>query len=102
MLLFDFNDNTEFEFSEEKSQWLLAHRGIGFEEIVTSIRQGALLDVTNHPNQEKYPYQQICMVEAREYVYMVPFIAKGNKVFLKTIYPSRKATKRYGKNIEAV
>ncbi len=30
-----------------------------------------------------------------DYVYLVPFVKDGDGVFLKTIIPSRKATKRY-------
>lgn len=69
-------------------------RGIGFEDIVAAIDTG-LLDVYDHPDQEAYPNQKIYVVEALGYVYLVPFVRDGDKIFLKTIIPSRKAKKIY-------
>ena len=48
-----------------------------------------------HPNQEKYPSQQIVIIELNNYVYLVPFVQDGNEVFLKTIIPNRKMKKKY-------
>jgi hypothetical protein len=51
-------------------------------------------------NQKKYPGQQIIIIEINEYVYLVPFVESSEGKFLKTIIPSRKATRDYlgGKN----
>lgn len=84
-----------FEWNEEKNQSLKAERGVSFEEIVTHILQGDLLQVEDHPNQEKYPGQKYFIVRIDDYVYVVPFVEKDNNAFLKTIYPSRKATRQY-------
>lgn len=59
------------------------------------IEQGAVLNVMAHPNPEKYPSQKIFEVLVGDYVYLVPFAETGNEIFLKTVIPSRKATKRY-------
>jgi len=40
------------------------------------------------------------IVEIRNYVYIVPFAEDKEKYFLKTIYPSREATKKYLKEGE--
>jgi hypothetical protein len=56
---------------------------------------GALLDVVSHPNSLKYPNQRIFIVRIRNYVYLVPFVKTENELFLKTIIPSRAATKKY-------
>ena len=79
-------------------------RDISFEEVVFYIEQGQLLDVLEHPNQEKYQGQKVFVVEIEDYIYLVPFVEAENEVFLKTIIPSRKATKQYikkrgGKNV---
>ena len=83
-----------FDWNKEKDALLRKERGIGFEEIVDAINN-ALLDVLDHPNQKEYPNQKIYVVEALDYVYLVPFVKDGEKIFLKTIIPSRKAKKKY-------
>ncbi len=59
------------------------------------MENGDLLAVEEHPNSEKYKNQKIYVVEINDYVYLVPFLRDGNKIFLKTIIPNRKATKKY-------
>ena len=83
-----------FDWNKEKDVLLKKERGIGFEEIVDAI-DNALLDVLDHPNQKEYPNQKIYVVEALNYVYLVPFVKDDEKIFLKTIIPSRKAKKKY-------
>ena len=74
---------------------LKAERGVGFEDIVFHIERGDLLDVLEHPNQERYGGQRIFVVQRDDYVYLVPFVEDEKLVFRKTIIPSRKATKQY-------
>jgi len=84
-----------FEWSEEKNEQLKAERGIGFEEIEIAIIEGKLLDVLPHPNKKRYPNQRIYVVEINRYAYLVPFAEDDEKIFLKTIFPSRHATKKF-------
>jgi hypothetical protein len=70
------------------------------EEVVFYIEKGFLLDVLEHPNQTKYKGQKIFVVQVDDYVYLVPFLENEQEIFLKTIIPSRKATKRYLKGSE--
>lgn len=84
-----------FEWSEEKNERLKAERGIGFEEIGVAMAEGKLLDVLPHPNQKKYPNQRMYVIEINRYAYLVPFVETEEKIFLKTIFPSRTATKKY-------
>ncbi len=84
-----------FEWNEEKNERLRKERNISFEDIVKSLREGKLLDRYKHPNEEEYPHQEIMVVEIGGYAYLVPFIEDAEKLFLKTIYKSRKATKKY-------
>ena len=72
-----------------------AERGIRFEQVVMRIERGEILDLVVHPNQEKYPDQQIIIVAINEYAYFVPFVASPKGRFSKTIIPSRKATRDY-------
>jgi len=84
-----------FDWDEEKNQSLKENRNISFEEIVLSIANDQLLDVVEHHDKTKYPNQKIFIVEVRKYVYIVPFVESDKGFFLKTIYPSRKATRIY-------
>lgn len=84
-----------FSWNNEKNAWLKTVRQISFEEIVLYIEMGYLLDILVHPNQEKYKGQKIFVVQGENYVYLVPFVESKTEVFLKTIIPSRKATRKY-------
>ena len=84
-----------FNWSSEKNQLLMRERGISFERIVFEIASGNELALLDHPNQGKYPGQKISMVQVDDYVYAVPFIETETEIFLKTIIPSRKATKQH-------
>jgi uncharacterized DUF497 family protein len=84
-----------YNWNFKKNQLLLKERGISFERIIFEISLGNELDVVLHPNQDKYPGQMISMVEVDGYVYAVPFVESDTEIFLKTIIPSRKATKQY-------
>lgn len=84
-----------FSWSTEKNEKLRRERGIGFEEIVFHIEQGDVLDLFEHPNIERYASQRVMIVEVGDYAYIVPFIETDDVVFLKTIIPSRKMTRKY-------
>ena len=82
-------------WSGEKNESLKRERGVSFEEMVFHIERGDLLDVLEHPNQERYPGQRIFIINIGNYAYLVPFVESEAAVFLKTIIPSRKATNTY-------
>lgn len=84
-----------FRWSPEKNETVRAERGISFESIVVAIVAGGLLDILAHPNQAKYPRQRVLVVGCDSYVYLVPFVEEEDYFFLKTIVPSRKATRDY-------
>lgn len=87
-------------WSSEKNKKLIKERGISFEIIVYFIENGQILDDFDHPNKEKYENQNILVVNVNNYAYLVPYIETDDGIFLKTIIPSRKATREYlrGKN----
>ena len=85
-----------YKWENEKNERLKKERDICFEQIVMHIEKGDLLDVIEHNNQSKYPGQKMLIVDVNEYVYLVPFVEEQQSIyFLKTIMPSRKATKKY-------
>jgi hypothetical protein len=84
-----------YRWELEKNEILRKERGISFDLILFQIENGFLLDIIKHPNEKKYPNQSIFIVEFENYVYLVPFIENKDEFFLKTIIPSRKATRNY-------
>ncbi len=84
-----------FRWNPEKNEVLRKERGVSFESIVVSIESGGLLDVLDHPNRTKYPKQRVLVVACDNYVYLVPFVEEEEYFFLKTVIPSRKATREY-------
>jgi len=84
-----------YNWNIEKNIWLKDHRNISFDEVVLAIAQHQIKEVYEHPNQGKYPGQKIYEIEIDDYVYLIPFIESTNELFLKTIIPSRKATKKH-------
>ena len=88
--------NVGFDWSNEKNRQLINERGVSFEDVVAAIEHGRLLDVRRHPNQDRYPVQMVYYVEIDDYVYVVPLVVRSDgSPFLKTIIPSRKATRDY-------
>ena len=86
-----------YRWSEEKNEQLKQSRGISFEDVVLALESGGLLDVLAHPNPRRYPNQKVLVVAVMEYVYLVPHVEERDHVFLKTVIPSRKATREYGR-----
>jgi uncharacterized DUF497 family protein len=84
-----------FVWDNEKNRLLKADRNISFEDIVFHIEKKHILDIVEHPNQEKYKGQKILVVNVENYAYLVPFVESEQEIFLKTVIPSRKATKKY-------
>lgn len=84
-----------FRWSPEKNEALIVGRGVSFESVVVAIESGGLLDILDHPNQMKYPRQRILVVAADDYVHLVPYVEAEDHYFLKTVIPSRKATRHY-------
>jgi hypothetical protein len=85
-----------FDWSDEKDATLRRERDIGFQDILFHIEQGDVLAIADHPNKQRYENQKIFYVRVENYVYLVPFVeSEDGNIFLKTIIPSRKATKHF-------
>jgi len=84
-----------FDWDEEKNSLLKELREVSFEDVLTAIEAGRILDDIEHPNNKRYPNQRILVIEIENYAYYVPYLEDEKKIFLKTIFPSRRATKKY-------
>ncbi len=77
----------------EKNKILKHKRGISFEEIAYLIESGQILGIEENAGRSN---QKIYILEIEHYAFIVPFVEKNDEIFLKTAFPSRKYTKRYG------
>lgn len=89
-----------YRWSHAKNEQLKRGRGISFEDVVLAIESGGLLDILEHPNRKRYPNQAILIIASAGYVYLVPYVEGHDHLFLKTVIPSRKATREYGMRIK--
>lgn len=80
-------------WSHEKNELLKAERGISFEEIALLLESGHILGIEENPVR---PDQKIYILEIDNYAYIVPFVESQDEIFLKTAFPSRKYTRRFG------
>ncbi len=85
----------ELNWDDDKNALLKKNRDICFEDVAYAVENGFLLDNLRHPNKEKYPEQQMLVIEIDSYAFLIPYIENDTEIFLKTIIPSRKATKKY-------
>jgi len=84
-----------YAWNPEKNEELIKERGISFERVIQRIENEQVLDVIKHPNTSNYPNQHMFILEIDNYAYLVPFVENNSEIFLKTIIPSRKATRKY-------
>ena len=89
--------NMKYEWNPDKNEWLKRERNISFERIIFHLSQGDIWKVSEHPDQTNYPGQWLYFVIVDDYIYIVPYVVEKEYIFLKTIIPSRKATKDYKK-----
>ena len=85
-----------YAWNPDKNAQLQKERGVSFEAVVFHIRAGDEVDQFDHPNKALYPNQKVSVVMIEGYAYFIPFVESETEIFLKTIIPSRKATKKYG------
>lgn len=83
------------DWNDEKNEMLKKLRGVSVEQVELALATGDLIDRLTHPNPAKYPDQKVFLVRIADYIYSVPYVEDNEKIFLKTIIPNRKATKKY-------
>jgi hypothetical protein len=78
-------------WDENKDERLRASRGIGFVELTAASVPG----IVQHPTRKN---QKLLLFEVDGYVWAAPCVSRGDELFLKTAFPSRKYTKlwRFG------
>jgi len=69
------------QFQSNRNFLYFLHEGLG--------------DVLEHPIKEQYSGKRIFVVNVEGYICLVPYVETEESVFLKTIIPSRKMTKKY-------
>ena len=84
-----------FRWDPDKNEQLIQERGVSFEQITIAVENGDLIQIVQHPNVEKYPRQKIMIVGIDGYAFLIPFVEEIDYLFLKTIIPSRKATRDF-------
>ena len=84
-----------FDWNDKKNEMLKKVRGVSFEQVELAIASGDLIDRMKHPNPAKYPNQNVFLVKIEDYIYSVPYVENNERIFLKTIIPNSKATKKY-------
>jgi hypothetical protein len=89
-----------YDWDEAKNIKLKAERLVSFEDVLTAIDDGRILANIEHPNKIRYGDQKIYILKIEDYAYLVPYVEDNEKIFLKTIIPSRRATKKYLKGEE--
>ena len=85
----------EIRFNQDKNTKLKLIRGIGFDEVSKIIKKNKILKVIDNPNKKKYQNQKLLLIQIKKSIFVVPFVEEKNYIFLKTIYPSHKYTKKY-------
>jgi uncharacterized DUF497 family protein len=84
-----------FDWSPERNEQLITERGVSFEDAIFFLMNDGLLDDIEHPDPARYPNQRIFIVDIEGYAYLVPYVETNESIFLKTMIPSRKATRNY-------
>ncbi|ORE90828.1 toxin [Aurantimonas sp. 22II-16-19i] len=82
-------------WNSEKNDALKARYGFGFERVLAALQEGRLLLNRRHPNEERYPHQRQIIVEIDHYAWVVPYVETEGGLFLKTMFPSRRATREF-------
>ena len=80
-------------WNPKKNELLKRERGIAFEEIAYLIESGQIIGIEENPGR---PNQKMYILGIENYAILVPFVENDKEIFLKTAFPSRKYTKRYG------
>ncbi len=91
-----------FDWNEEKNRQLKENRDISFELAKEAILVGNVLDIVEQSISAQHPLQKMFVLNIDNYAYVVPFVEDDEKIFLKTIYPSRVYTKKFFENSKEV
>ncbi len=82
-----------YDWDSKKNQKLTKERNISFAAIVSLIEREHIIALVT--GKGKYAHQKQFIIEMNRYIYVVPFVEDDEKIYLKTIIPSRKLTKKF-------
>jgi uncharacterized membrane protein len=85
----------KFGFNKSRNDKLLKERGVSFYDAIEPIIKNGILLNFEHPDKKRYPNQKVMVININDYAYCVPYVIDNDTWFLKTIYPSRKDTKKF-------
>jgi hypothetical protein len=94
-LQYSMQTDKPITWNADKNLLLMAQRGVCFEDVLVAVAGEGLLANLAHPQPERYAHQKMWVVKMKAYVYLVPYVETEQRIFLKTIIPSRKATRQY-------
>jgi uncharacterized DUF497 family protein len=94
--MYQFADGSHAEWDEAKTADLKRARGVSFEDVVEAMESGLVLADELHPSSARCPGQRVLVVQIAGYAHVVPYVPGDGRIFLKTIYPSRRANRRLG------
>ncbi len=82
-------------WNADKNLQLMTQRGVCFEDVLVAVAGEGLLADLQHPQPERNGNQKVWVIKMKAYAYLVPYVETDIHIFLKTIIPSRKATRQY-------
>jgi hypothetical protein len=91
----------KYDWNPAINEWLKKARHVSFEQIIIHLSRGDVWKITDHPDKSNYPGQKLYHVIVDSYIYIVPYMVENDFIFLKTIIPTRKATRMYNKERES-
>ena len=94
--MYRLTDGRRAEWDEAKNADLKRVRGVSFEDVVEAMETGLVLADEPHPSDARYPGQRVLVVQIAGYAHVVPYVPGDGRIFLRTIYPSRRANRRLG------
>jgi len=80
-------------WDSKRNERLKREREISFEQIAYLIESGQIIGIEENPGHSN---QKMYILAIENYAFIVPYVENDNEIFLKTAFPSRKYTKRYG------
>lgn len=90
----------QYDYNKEKDRLVRLRHGVSFKDIIQEIKRKRVLKRISHPNKTKYSNQKLYIIEIKGYAIVVPHVEQGDTIFLKTLFPSRKYTKKFIKRKE--
>lgn len=80
-------------YNQEKSDLLKAIRGISLKEVAEMVVNN--INIIEIIENQNYTNQSYFVLNINNYIWFCPFVETDSEIFLKTVFPNRKANKKY-------